>query len=172
MIQETENPWKTFARQINAKYSLSDEGTSQVTGSYKNYQFDLKIVFIQAAPKVNLFLTHFDLYLPFPVDVKFKIYREGIIQKLSKLFGTRDIIFGDRSFDRRYIVEGTHEEKIKSIITPKIRATIIELGEIMLILDGKKLTYEQSGKIIEIERLYKVLDLLVELADSLQNGKL
>lgn len=100
--------------------------------------------------------------------MKFKIYREGIIQKLTKLFGTKDIIFGDRYFDRRYIIEGTHEEKIKSIITPKIRAEIIELGEIMLILDGNKLIYEQSGKIIDIQKLYKVLDLLVELANSLQ----
>ncbi len=168
MLQDTENPWKIFANQINAKYSISDEGTSQVSGVYKDYQFDLKIVFIQAAPKVNLFLTHFDLFLPYPTEIKMKIYREGIIQKLTKLFGTKDIIFGDRAFDKRYIIEGTHEEKIKALITPEIRATIIELGEIMLILDGKKFSYEQSGKIIDIAKLYKILDMLVTLANRLQ----
>ncbi|OQX85183.1 hypothetical protein B6D60_08285 [candidate division KSB1 bacterium 4484_87] len=168
MLQDTENPWKIFASQINAQYSISEEGTSQVIGEYRDYKFQLKIVFIQAAPKVNLFLTHFDLFLHEPTELKLKIYREGIIQKLTKLFGTKDIIFGDRTFDKRYIIEGSHEDKIKTLITPKIRATIIELGEIMIILDGKKFSYEQSGKIIDIQKLYKVLDLLVELANGVQ----
>ncbi|NOZ60335.1 MAG: hypothetical protein GXO74_01500 [Calditrichaeota bacterium] len=168
MLQDTENPWKIFANQIKAKYSISEEGTSQVIGEYRGYQFELKIVFIAAAPKVHLFLTHFDLFLPKPTEIKLKIYREGIIQKLTKLFGTKDIIFGDKTFDKRYIIEGSHEEKIKTMITPDIRATIIELGEVMIILDGKKFTYEQSGKIIDIQKLYKVLDMLVELANRTQ----
>ncbi|HDP98856.1 MAG TPA: hypothetical protein ENN22_06700 [bacterium] len=168
MLQDTENPWKIFAEQIGAKYHLSEEGTSRVTGSYRGYVFELKIIFIQAAPKVNLFLTHFELELKQPTDLRLKIYREGILQKLTKLFGTRDIILNDRYFDKKFIVEGSHEDYIKQMLSPDIRATISELGELLMILDGTKLIYEQSGKIIDLNKLYKILDLLVTLATKLE----
>lgn len=166
MLQDTENPWKSFARENKAKYQLSDEGTSLVTGQYKNFDFVLKIIFIQAAPKVLLFITHFELSLQSPVNLKLKIYREGILQKLTKLFGTRDIILDDRSFDKKYIVEGSNEKKVREILTQNIRATIMELGEVLIIMDGEKLIYEQTGKIIDTNKLYKIFDLLSDLAEK------
>ena len=169
MIQETENPWKAFANQIGAKYQLSEEGTSLVTGSYYDYPFVLKMVFIQAAPKVNLFLTHFKILLKKKTDLKIKIYREGILQKLTKLFGTQDIILNDRSFDRKYIIEGSHENKVKEIISSDIRAKIMELGEMQIILDGETFIYEQSGKVIEAKKLFVILDMLIQIVKKIEN---
>ena len=169
MIPETENPWKTFATNIGATYKLSEEGTSLVTGSYKNYPFILKMIFIQAAPKVNLFLTHFKVLMKNKNKLKFKIYREGILQKLTKLFGTQDIIFNDRSFNKKYIIEGSHEEIVKEIISPNIRAKVIELGEILLIFDGETFIYEQAGKIIDSNRLLFILEMLTQIADKVEN---
>lgn len=165
MLQDTENPWKIFATQIGAKYQLSEEGTSLVTGTYLDYPFVLKIIFIQAAPKVNLFLTHLEVLLKNPTELRLKIYREGIIQKLTKLFGTQDIILNDRAFDKKYIVEGSHEEKIKQMLTQDIRAKLFELGEILLILDGTKFIYEQSGKIINIQKLKMILEMLIVMGE-------
>jgi len=167
MFQDTENPWKLFADRIGAKYHLSDEGTSLVSGTYQNYPFILNMIFIQAAPKVNLFLTHFEISLKNPGNLKLKIYREGILQKLTKLFGTQDIIINDRSFDKKYIIEGSNEEKVKEIISPATRAKIIELGEVLMILDGDKLIYEQSGKIIDSNKLFMILEMLIELAEKI-----
>jgi len=168
MLQDTENPWKIFADQIGAKYQLSEEGTSLVKGSYCGHEFILKIIFIQAAPKVNLFLTHIELFLKKPTYLKLKIYREGIIQKLTKLFGTKDIILNDRSFDKKYIIEGSHEDKVRHMITQEIRAKIVELGDILMILDGEKFIYEQSGKIIDISKLYMILDMLIQLTEMIE----
>ena len=167
MPQDTENPWKTFARQLNAKYQLSDEGTSLVTGSYKQHPFILKMIFIQAAPKVNLFLTHFEITLMKSTNLKLKVYREGILQKLTKLFGTKDIILKDRAFDKKYIVEGSNEAKVKQLLTSNIRAKIIELGETLIILDGKTLIYEQSGKIIDADKLKMILEMLIEIIENI-----
>ena len=169
MIPETENPWKTFATNIGAKYKLSEEGTSLVTGSYKNFPFILKMIFIQAAPKVNLFLTHFKILMKNKNSLKFKIYREGILQKLTKLFGTQDIIFNDRSFDKRYIIEGNHEELVKEIISPDIRAKIIELGDILIIFDGETFIYEQAGKVIDSKRLFFILEMLIQIAEKVEH---
>jgi len=169
MIPETENPWKTFAHKIGAKYQLSEEGTSLVTGSYKNFPFILKMIFIQAAPKVNLFLTHFKILLREKNSLKFKIYREGILQKLTKLFGTKDIIFNDRSFDKKYIIEGNHEEEVIKIISPDIRATIMELGEILMIFDGETFIYEQNGKVIDADRLLMILEMLINIAEKMED---
>lgn len=168
MIPETENPWKTFANQIGAKYQLSEDGTSLVTGSYKEFPFILKMIFIQAAPKVNLFLTHFKILLKNKCELKFKIYREGILQKLTKLFGTQDIILNDRSFDKKYIVEGSHVEQVKKIISPDIRAKIIELGELLMIFDGETFIYEQAGKIIDSSRLISIMELLIHLSEKIE----
>jgi hypothetical protein len=167
MYQDTENPWKYFAEEVGGKYRISDEGTSEVIGKYGKFPFILKIIFIQAAPKVNLFLTHLEVELENRIGLKLKIYREGIIQKLTKLFGTQDIIFNDRSFDKKYIIEGSDEATVKTIISPDIRAKIIELGEILMILDGDTLIYEQHGKIIDTKKLFMILELLAELAEKI-----
>lgn len=168
MYQDTENPWKYFAQEVDGKYRISEEGTSEVVGTYGKYPFLLKIIFIQAAPKVNLFLTHLEIKLDNRIGLKMKIYREGIIQKLTKLFGTRDIIFNDRSFDKKYIIEGSDEAKVKAIISPDIRAKIIELGEMLMILDGNILSYEQHGKIIDTKKLFMILELLTELGEKIE----
>ncbi len=169
MLQDTENPWKEFANEIGGKYRISEEGMSQVTGTFKTYPYTLKMIFIPAAPKVNIFLTHFELLINNNLELRFKIYREGIIQKLTKLFGTRDILFNERSFDKKYIVEGSDENEVVKLISPSIRATLIELGEFLMILDGDKLIYEQSGKIIEPSKLMNVLELLIELAEKISD---
>jgi len=169
MYQDIENPWRRFAEEVGGSYQISEEGTSQVTGTYGKYPFILKIIFIQAAPKVNLFLTHVEIKLENRAGLKLKIYREGIIQKLTKLFGTRDIFFNDRSFDKKYIIEGNDEPRVKEIISADIRAKIIELGEILMILDKNSLTYEQHGKIIDTKKLFMILELLAELADKIEN---
>jgi len=168
MIPETENPWKSFASQIGAKYQLSEEGTSLVTGSYKNYPFILKMIFIQAAPKVNLFLTHFKILLKNKHELKFKIYREGILQKLTKLFGTQDIILNDRSFDKKYVIEGNNEEQVKKLVSSEVRAEIIELGEMLMIFNGETFIYEQAGKIIDCSKLRLILELLTSLAGKIE----
>lgn len=169
MNYDTENPWRTFAEEINGKYRISEEGTSEVIGTFKNYPFILKVIFIQAAPKVNLFLTHFELEMKNKIGLKLKIYKEGIIQKLTKLFGTKDIIFNDRFFDKKYIIEGNNETKVKEIISPDIRAKIIELGEILMILDGNTLILEQHGKIIDRKKIAFILEMMVQIAEKIEN---
>ena len=167
MLQDTENPWKEFANEIGGKYRISEEGMSQATGTYKGFPFILKMIFIPAAPKVHIFLTHFEILINNQHRLKLKIYREGIIQKLTKLFGTRDIVFNDRSFDKKYIIEGSSEAEVIKLISPSIRATLMELGEFLMILEGDKLIYEQSGKIIEKSKLLKVLEMLIDLAGKI-----
>lgn len=169
MRYDTENPWKLYAEQIGATYRLSDEGMSEVIGHYQNFPFVMKMILVQAAPKVNLFLTHIDITLDNKVDLKLKIYREGIIQKLTKLFGTQDIIFKDRTFDKKYIIEGSDEPLVIQVVSPSVRAKIIELGEILMILDGNTLTYEQSGKVIDFKKLALIFDMLTELATNIQS---
>jgi len=168
MHYDIENPWKNFAEAIGGKYRISEEGMSEVTGAYGRFPFTLKMIFIQAAPKLNLFLTHFEITLENRAELKLKIYREGIIQKLTKLFGTQDIIFNDRSFDKKFIIEGNDEAQVKNIISSTIRAKIIELGEVLMILDGNTLIYEQSGKIINFKKLNLILEMLTELAEKIE----
>ncbi|MFZ5515326.1 MAG: hypothetical protein ACOY90_01725 [Candidatus Zhuqueibacterota bacterium] len=167
MLQDTENPWKDFANEVGGKYRISEDGMSLVTGSYRGLPFVLKMIFIPAAPKVHIFLTHFELLIENKRKFKLKIYREGIIQKLTKLFGTRDIMFNDRSFDKKYIVEGNNVDDLVKLFPPSIRATLMELGEFLMILDGDKLIYEESGKIIKKTKLFKVLELLADLAEKI-----
>ena len=167
MVLETENPWKIFANRVGAKYQLSEEGLSLVTGTYKGYPFVLKMIFIQFAPKVIFFLTHFKVLLKEKNGLKLKIYREGILQKLTKLFDTQDIILNDQSFDKKYIIEGNHEELIKEIISSDIRAKIIELGDVLMILNGETFIYEQSGKIIDSNKLLIILEMLIQIAEKI-----
>ncbi len=45
----------------------------------------------------------------------------------------------------------------------------MELGEILMILDGNTLIYEQHGKIIDIKKLFMILEMLAEFGEKIES---
>ena len=49
-------------------------------------------------------------------DLRFKIYREGFLSSVGKLFKMQDIEIGDATFDSKFIIKGNKEDKIKLLL--------------------------------------------------------
>lgn len=122
-------------------------------------------------------------------DFRFKIYRKGIFSNLGKLLGTQDVEVGVPSLDENFIIQGNHEDKMKTLFTYESIRKIIE-GQDRIRLevkedDGfmgtkfpegvKQLYFQDHGVIKEEKRLVALLYLFGEVLkkmhelDSIEN---
>ena len=68
-----------------------------------------------------------------------------------------------------YLFEQFGKDKVKEIISPDIRAKIIELGEILMIFDGETFIYEQAGKVIDSNRLLFILKMMIDIGEKIES---
>jgi hypothetical protein len=66
-----------------------------------------------------------------------EVTREGVVAKLTKLFGAQDIQLGDPRFDPRYLVQATADSFPHTVLTDSIRAEL-------LALDAESLSYDDG----------------------------
>jgi hypothetical protein len=63
-----------------------------------------------------------------PLAVTIEVAPEGIMQKIGKIFGTKDLILGDAAFDPKYLIQVTDDECAKKILAAETRADMMALG--------------------------------------------
>ena len=64
-----------------------------------------------------------------------EVTREGVIAKISKVFGAQDIIIGDDAFDRAFLVKSTSEAAVRALLSARVRSEMLELGVDRVIYD-------------------------------------
>lgn len=71
---------------------------------------------------------------PYGVSIRFMwpnpllrmdVYPDGPIAKLQKLVGMRDIVVGDKDFDRQYMVTSNDLSEARKLLTPRVRELIM-----------------------------------------------
>jgi hypothetical protein len=103
--------------------------------------------------------------------LQFEFYREGLRSKLGKALGvTQDTQISDTDFDRKFIIKGNDEFKVRELLAnPRVRQLIglqlkddcrfgTELGE----EDCDVLYFEEEGVVKDAERLRSLVDLFAE----------
>jgi len=113
------------------KLAEENQGKSKtiVIGDGTYRRFELKIPFSDGEIE---FIT--DECKPLKVKYSFKkrlgfeflIYPEDFMDRISKLFGNKEIITGDKLFDDKYFIKGNDELLVKSILTPSLRNYLLE----------------------------------------------
>ena len=114
-------------------------------------------------------------------NFRFTIYRENVFGKIGKLFGMQDIQVGYPEFDKRYIIKGNIDYKVRMLFAnPRIRELILFQPNIHFQIkddDGwfgtsfpegvDELYFQVVGVIKDIERLRSLFLLFSETLNHL-----
>jgi hypothetical protein len=113
------------------KLAEDNQGQSKtiVIGDGTYRRFELKIPFSDGE---IMFIT--DEHKPLKIKYSFSkrlgfeflIYPEDFMDRISKLFGNKEIVTGDKLFDDKYFIKGNNELLLKSILTSSLRNYLLE----------------------------------------------
>lgn len=177
--------WRKFAEDNNGTFVLAKDGNQD---SVEIFYQDFKITFDTYTHIIVVgSSSREDEYTRVKVDMlladnlKFKLFRQGFIDSIGKLFGAQDIVIGDEEFDKAFLIKGNNEYKIQRLFSnPILRNLILSQKDILLeisdtvgifdekIEEGNSLLYFISEeKIKSIEQLNILYRLFTELLNQL-----
>jgi hypothetical protein len=102
-----------------------------------------------------------------------EVTREGVIAKISKVFGAQDLIIGDEAFDRAFLVKATSEAAARAVLSARVRNEMLEIGvDRVLYDDGSEhehvpmVLFEVPVILTEPRLLDRALRAAVEIAQT------
>jgi hypothetical protein len=90
----------------------------------------------------------------------FRIFRQGMLDTIGARLGVQDIIIGDETFDRAFMIQGDDEEKIKALLADD------DLRAEMLAEPDLHMTLRDSGDWFSEEFPEGVDELVLEIANE------
>jgi hypothetical protein len=173
--------WQELARQLPGSYLergwLKEE---KVQASYGDWTVTLDTYNVSTN---NGSATYTRLRAPFVNHnaFRFTIYRAGLFSELGKFFGNPDLEVGEPEFDRQFIVQGTHPQRVRALcLQPSIRELMLSQPEFFLTVKDDEgwfgtqfpqgvdeLWFQVPGVIREVPRLRRLFDLFSEVLHHL-----
>ncbi len=116
-----------------------------------------------------------------PDNFKLKIIPQDFIENIGKIFGSQDIIIGDKLLDKKFIIKGNDEYKAQVILSDNlIKKILIEQNILRFVITdtddlfdekakegNSMLYYVTENKITQIDQLNKLKTLFVRMIDLL-----
>lgn len=180
-ISSKKEIWAQFASEIGANYH--DGGflnKDYFSYQYKNWNFDLH-TYTQSNGQYSS--TYTRLRVPFITkeNLQLNIYEEGFFSTFGKLFNMQDIQIHDTEFDKRFIIKGNNELKIRQLLNDtKLKQAFLTLKEANVKIDNGRsflrdrypenvnaLVFECSGIINQLDNLHKLFTLFKLMLDGL-----
>ena len=183
--EKHEAVWKQFSAEIGADYVIGHYGNSDsVVANTENWKitFDTHTSYaVSGSRTYEKDYTRIRALFVSRDNLKFVIYRQGLLNSIGKLFGAQDIIVGHQEFDKAFIIKGNDEYKIQLLFSnSKIRELIMAQREIHLeIIDAEgpfeekipegvcELYFLIDGIIKDIKELKSLYSIYVALLDEL-----
>jgi hypothetical protein len=101
--------------------------------------------------------------------LEFVLMRRGIVAKLDKALGMKEIESGDAEFDHNYVIRGKDDPKVRVLFAnQKIRELIQTQRSITLAINSEVLSFEASDIITDVTRLKTLFDLFKVMLDQLE----
>ena len=110
-----------------------------------------------------------------PIDMTFSIEKKTWAHAFTKMIGSKQVMFGEREFDKKFVVKSNHPEVLQLVLSDSIRVGLLNLleelgfdGEIQL--EGNKMIYLEVGMINRTrrrKRYEKLVDLMSCLRDEM-----
>ena len=101
--------------------------------------------------------------------LEFTVSREGLMSKVGKALGSRDVEIGISDFDSDFLVQGNNENSLRTLLSDaKLRELIQGQRSIRLSLKGEELHFQAPGVIKDVPRLKSLFELFGVLLDRLE----
>ncbi|MBX2842384.1 MAG: DUF3137 domain-containing protein [Flammeovirgaceae bacterium] len=180
-----EEIWKQLAKELSGNFDnseFSERSNPKVQVQFKEWTITLDS-FHRSAGKCTIPITRIRAPFLNKDGLKFKISKEDIFTNINKLFGTQDIIIGESEFDKKYLIQGNDELKVKKLLSNKMIRNLIDLqpdihfeikedegffNKEEYIQKGAHLLYFESTQTIkDIEQLKSLYSLFAEMLNQL-----
>jgi hypothetical protein len=101
--------------------------------------------------------------------LQFALSKRGLVSKLDKALGAKEIETGDPAFDRDYVIRGNTDPKVQALFSHQnIRQLIQTQPALTLMIKGNELHLEMTGVINDVERLKACFELFKVMLDQLE----
>lgn len=173
--------WKQLCNEIGA--SFVEGGIwkgNKVQAQVKEWVITLDTYTVHAN---NAHITYTRIRAPYvnKDGFRFTIYRKSIVSALGKFFGMQDVEVGYPEFDDAFIIKGSDESKLRSLLSnAKIRELIQNQPEMYLqVKDDEgwfktkfpegvdELYFQVRGVIQDVQRLKALYELFAEMLNHL-----
>jgi len=82
-----------------------------------------------------------------------EVTREGVIAKISKVFGAQDIALGDEAFDRAFLVKATSEAVARAVLSAEVRREMLAMAAERVVYDDGSEHRHVAMVLFEVPRI-------------------
>jgi hypothetical protein len=175
----TRTIWRQLSEDIEGKF-VGGWGGAKVQGTHGEWTVTLDS-FVVPAGKTFVHFTRMRAPYVNPDGFRFTIYRRSIFSGVGTWLGMQDIEVGDPAFDDEFVIKGTDDGRVRSLLSnPKLRELIAAQRRLHLTVkddegwfgatfpDGvDELYFAVPGVIKDLDRLKNLYELFAETLDQL-----
>ncbi len=173
--------WRQLSTEIQGRFS---DGTwlkgSKVQADHLGWTVTLD-TYVVPAGKTYIPCTRVRAPFANPGGFRFTVYRKSVFSGVAKALGMQDIEIGDEAFDRDFIIKGTDEGQVRTLLSRiRLRELIATQPDINLSVKDDEgwfttkfpegvdeVYFSVTGHIKDLERLKNLFDLFAEVLDAL-----
>jgi hypothetical protein len=149
-MQTIEEVWEAVGRKSNA--AVGCEWTLSLTsqaGSYQKLSFQMMLGNISVVGIGKYEATAggqitFTAPINSPDDLYIGVYPWSYSDIFAKVLRAQDIIVGEESFDRAFVVKSNYEEWAKFWLAPSVRSAMMDVANTTMIIKDKKISMRFS----------------------------
>lgn len=176
-----EEIWRQLSTEIDARYVAGGFFRGDKVEAFHGEWTVTLDTYAVSTGKTTIVFTRMRAPYVNPSGFRFTIYRKGMFSGIGKWFGMQDIDVGDPAFDEAFIIKGTSEGQVMSLLAnPKLRELIAAQPQIHFeVKDDEgwfgrsfpegvdELYFNVVGVIKDVERLKQTYDLFATTLDQL-----
>ncbi|WP_196888477.1 hypothetical protein [Aureivirga sp. CE67] len=181
-IEKRVKIWEQFAKEIGAVYNCF-ENDEELVLEYKNWEIKLDLIkkskdHCQSYTRLKVFISSLS-------NFKFDVHKEDFTATIGKFFGMQDVIVGDTAFDKKFVIRGNNEDKIKELFSNEtLRNNLFDIDDFHLEITDVPIYYDYNfpknirilffetyGEIEHIELLRKLFKSIMIVLDYLVTSK-
>ena len=168
--QKRDAAWAQLASEIGAEFIKGGfMRASKVQARIKDWNVTLDIHSVPSGDSID---TYTRIRAPFENKdgYQFTVARKGLVSKLDKALGAKDIETGDAEFNKDFYIRGKDESKVRAVFANlRIRQLIEGQESIRLGIKNNELLFETQGVIKDVERLKSLFELFREMLNQMNS---
>jgi hypothetical protein len=159
--------FKETAQAIGLQYAAGGWIESpSASGQYRGKKVILD-TFQKGSGKHRQVFTRFQVFHKASISGDIVLEPENAITWIGKKLGAEDVHVGNKAFDDQYMVVSSDQAEAKSLLDLDMQQKIMEM-RISLRVTPNYVGHEEGGYLYDKERIIKLTNLLVDLAERLE----
>jgi hypothetical protein len=174
--------WQELAQRLSLKYYPSPERSSEgasVRGHYQGYPITLRLrqrTAIGRDTQTIIPYTRIEVGIKNQARIYARLYKKGAFKHTDRAFGVPNVTFGSAELDNRFDVKSNPAEFVPRVVSNRrqLHQQLLAVRtehNVGIEIEADTLVFEQQGVETSPDYLQTILDLLIEFAQAVEQGK-